>query len=253
MADPVELTPPTQNFRIFYDPSLTNALANALQFARTVESDFRTLARWFKVNDGFGPNNRTTVNLIYKDGSGSNNRGYHDDGSTTLNLNGAPSGTAIAQIIRMHFVAEFSEVLMDYNNQHGPTTWSAGSSHGEGLSQFCAYMMAPAGYNDFYGPGFENSWLLTANRPNWVDNTEATDGDVYSYGCALLYLFYLHTQRSCSVPSNRLSRTVRTRWPGLTTSSPDATTPSTPSASCSAGSIRTASAMPTCRWSIRFR
>ena len=123
MADPVELTPPTQNFRIFYDPSLTNALANAQQFARTVESDFQTLRRWFLIHDGFGPNNRTTVNLIYKDGSGSNNQGYHDDGSTTLNLNGAPFGTPVADIIRMHFVAEFSEVLMDYNNedteQHG--------------------------------------------------------------------------------------------------------------------------------------
>ena len=201
MADPVELTPPTQNFRIFYDPSLTNALANALQFARTVESDFQTLTRWFAINDGFGPNNRTTINLIYKDGSGSNNRGYHDDGSTTLNLNGAPSGTVIAQIIRMHFVAEFSEVLMDYNNQHGPTTWLAGSSHGEGLSQFCAYTMAPAGYNDFYGAGFENTWLRTPNRPNWVDDTEGTDGDVYSYGCALLYLFYLHTQLGHSTES----------------------------------------------------
>jgi len=128
MADPVELTPPTQNFRIFYDPSLTNALANAMQFARTVESDFQTLTRWFVIADGFGPNNRVTVNLIYKDGSGSNNRGYHDDGSTTLNLNGAPFGAAVAQTIRMHFVAEFSEVLMDYNNQHGPTTWRAGSA-----------------------------------------------------------------------------------------------------------------------------
>ena len=201
MADPVELTPPTQNFRIFYDPSLTNALANAMQFARTVEADFQTLTRWFAINDGFGPNNRVTVNLIYKDNSGSNNRGYHGDGSTALNLNGAPSVTPIAQIIRMHFVAEFSEVLMDYNNQHGPTTWLAGSSHGEGLSQFCAYMMAPAGYNSFYGPGFENTWLQTPNRPNWVDTTEPTDGDVYSYGCALLYLFYLHTQLSHSTES----------------------------------------------------
>ena len=201
MADPVELTPPTQNFRIFYDPSLTNALANAMQFARTVEADFQTLTRWFAINDGFGPNNRTTVNLIYKDGSGSNNRGYHDDGSTTLNLNGAPSVLPVAQIIRMHFVAEFSEVLMDYNNQHGPTTWLAGSSHGEGLSQFCAYMMASAGYNSFYGPGFENAWLRTANRPNWVDTTEPTDGDVYSYGCALLYLFYLHSQLGYSTES----------------------------------------------------
>ena len=201
MANPVELAPPTQNFRIFYDPTLTNALSNALQFARTVESDFQTLTRWFAIQDGFGPNNRTTVNLIYKDGSGSNNQGYHGDGSTTLNLNGAPSGTPVSDIIRMHFVAEFSEVLMDYNNQHGPTTWQAGSSHGEGLSQFCAYLMAPAGYNSFYGPGFENSWLLTANRPNWVDNTEATDGDVYSYGCALLFLFYLHTQRNHSTES----------------------------------------------------
>src|ERR1700674_4073363 len=165
MADPVELTPPTQNFRIFYDPSLTNALANAAKFARTVEADFQTLTRWFAINDGFGPNNRVTVNLIYKDGAGSNNRGYHDDSSTALNLNGAPFGTPVAQIIRMHFVAEFSEVLMDYNNQHGPTTWLAGSSHGEGLSQFCAYMMAPAGYNSFLWAQFREHMAADGRPP----------------------------------------------------------------------------------------
>jgi hypothetical protein len=237
MADPVELTPPTQNFRIFYDPSLTNALANAMQFARTVEADFQTLTRWFVVADGFGPNNRVTVNLIYKDGSGSNNRGYHDDGSITLNLNGAPSLTPIAQIIRMHFVAEFSEVLMDYNNQHGPTTWRAGSSHGEGLSQFCAYMMAPAGYNSFYGPRFENTWLQSPDRHNWVDDTEPTDGDVYSYGCALLYLFYLHSQLGYSTESiiHNGADTLAGTYNKLTGRN-DAFDPL---AACSAGSIRT--------------
>jgi hypothetical protein len=81
MADPVELTPPTQNFRIFYDPTQTNALANALQFARTVEADFQTLTRWFVIADGFGPNNRVTVNLIYQGNASSNNHGYHGDGS----------------------------------------------------------------------------------------------------------------------------------------------------------------------------
>jgi hypothetical protein len=100
----------------------------------------------------------------------------------------------------MHFVAEFSEVLMDYNNQHGPTTWLATSSHGEGLSQFCAYLMAPSGFNANYGPAFENTWL-NSNRPDWVNNTAPTDGDVYSYGCSLLYLFYLHTQLSRSTES----------------------------------------------------
>jgi hypothetical protein len=150
----VELTPPTQNFRIFYDPTLTNALANALQFARTVEADFQTLTNWFGITDGFGPDNRTTVNLIYKDNSGSNNHGYQGS-STTLNLNGSPSTatSAVADTIRMHFVAEFSEVLMDYNNQHGPTTWVAGYSHGEGLSQYLAYTVAPGGITRSTVPG----------------------------------------------------------------------------------------------------
>jgi hypothetical protein len=193
----IELTPPTQNFRIFYDPSLPNALANVLQFARSVEFDFQTLTNWFGVTDGFGPNNRTNVNLIYQGNHGSDNHGYHGDGSTTLNLNGAPSvaATAIADTIRMHFVAEFSEVLMDYNNQHGPTTWVAGQSHGEGLSLYCAYTLAPNGYNAFYGPGFENNWLSSNRVSNdWVNNTEQTDKDSLSYGCALLYLFYLQSQ-----------------------------------------------------------
>lgn len=197
----IELTPATQNFRIFYDPTLTNALANALQLARTIEGQFQTLTNWFGVTDGFGPNNQTTVNLIYQGNSGSNNNGYHSDGSTTLNLNGDPTvaATAVADTVRMHFVAEFSEVLMDYNNQHGPTTWVAGYSHGEGLSQYCAYTLAPNGYNAFYGPNFENTWL-SSNRPNndWVNNTEQTDKNALSYGCSLLYLFYLQSQENFS-------------------------------------------------------
>jgi hypothetical protein len=190
-----ELTPSSTNFRIFYDPTLTNALANALQLARTVESDFQLLTGWFGIGGGFGPGNQVTINLIFQGNSGSSNNGYHGDGSSTLNLNGVPTATGIAAVVRMHFVAEFVEVLMDYNNQHGPTTWVAGYSHGEGLSQYCAYLLSPGGYNEFYGPGFENNWINSNRVDNdWVNNTEQTDKNAVSFGCALLYLFYLQYQ-----------------------------------------------------------
>jgi len=196
----IELTPPTANFRIFYEATLPNGLANAIQFSKTVENDFWHLTNWFGGTTAFGPGNRVNVRFIYEGISGSDNYGYSSDGSTILNLNGAPSANPVDQVIRMHFVAEFSEVLMSYNNQRGPTTWEASKSHGEGLSQFCAYMMAPAGYNAFYGPGFENTWLKSTH-PDWVSNTENTDKIPLSYGCALLFLFYLYGQKGFDVPT----------------------------------------------------
>jgi len=248
MADPVELTPPTQNFRIFYDPSLTNALANAMQFARTVEADFQTLTRWFAINDGFGPNNRVTVNLIYKDGAGSNNRGYHDDSSTALNLNGAPFGTPVAQIIRMHFVAEFSEVLMDYNNQHGPTTWLAGSSHGEGLSQFCAYMMAPAGYNSFLWAQFREHMAADGRPPQLGGHHR-----VHRWRRLQLWMCVAVPVLS-AYPAQPLHRGYHPEWRRHARrnlhQAHRAQRCSAPSAACSAGSIRTARGTLTCRSSI---
>jgi hypothetical protein len=196
----LELAPPTTNFRIFYNPSFPNGLANAIQFRNRVENDFWQLTEWFGGNNAFGPSNRVTVNLTYQGGSGSDNAGYRSDGSTALNLNGAPNASPVDDVIRMHFVAEFSEVLMSYNNQHGPATWDRGKSHGEGLSQFCAYMMAPAGYKAFYGPQFENIWLKSTH-PDWVSNTEGTDTNPLSFACALLFLFYLHSQKGFDVPT----------------------------------------------------
>jgi hypothetical protein len=70
--------------------------------------------------------------------------------------------------------------------------WNCGASNGEGLSRVLA--------NDLY-PGVEPSnfvspasWLDAPGRPDWINNTEGTDQDYVSIGCAVLFLNWMRFQ-----------------------------------------------------------
>jgi hypothetical protein len=98
-----------------------------------------------------------------------------------------------AEMVKMLFIAELVEIFMSYNNQRGATTWKAGDSNGEGLSQLCNIERFRTGHYLYYG-SFVDTWLQSATRTDWVSNPESTDKDKDSYGCALLFLYYLRTQ-----------------------------------------------------------
>jgi hypothetical protein len=59
---------------------------------------------------------------------------------------------------RTVFVAEMSEVFMDYRNKQTPetTTWVAKYSHGEALSIVCSALLHPEGYYPNLGPRIWN-------------------------------------------------------------------------------------------------
>jgi hypothetical protein len=83
--------------------------------------------------------------------------------------------------------AEVAEVLMAAQAKG----WNCMSSAGEGLSRVLATELHPASLS----PHFETAsiWLNSA-RPDWVTQTEPTDGDKVSIGCATLFINYLRHQ-----------------------------------------------------------
>jgi hypothetical protein len=108
------------------------------------------------------------------------------------------------------FVAEMIEILMTFK---GP--WRPGDSGGEGLSRVAAELLHPQ-----YGNGFVNAWLAadptsavadSEFRKDWVSQnftggplkaggSVRGDDDSYSYGCAMLFIYYLKSQLGFSMP-----------------------------------------------------
>jgi hypothetical protein len=83
--------------------------------------------------------------------------------------------------------AEVDEVLMAVQ----ANGWSCGSSNGEGLSRVLATELHPASLGRFASAA---RWLNSPQRPDWVSQTEATDRNYVSIGCATLFINYLRHQ-----------------------------------------------------------
>jgi hypothetical protein len=82
--------------------------------------------------------------------------------------------------------AEVDEVLMAAQAKG----WNCGASAGEGLSRVLATELHPASLGRFASA---SHWLNSA-RPDWVTQTEGTDRDYVSIGCATLFINYLRHQ-----------------------------------------------------------
>ena len=199
----------TTNFIYTYDDTLSTAdqtaaiaRANALAAPASCEADLTTLQGWFNVSGGFGSPNQVTV-LITKSIAGLGwNGGYQTGGKTQIKIlpfTGATSADAAARAV---FVAEMSEVLMSYRNQQTPvTTWIANNSMGEALSVVSAGQLHPEGYytGTVGGPRI-TSWLNSPKpRPNWIDSNENTDTDFVSFGCGIVFIYYLRDQLGHSI------------------------------------------------------
>ena len=191
-------TTTTTNYIVQWDDSDPNSQSQAMAsaIAAICESEHTALTGWFNITTGFGSSDRVTVTVQAISKGGANNFGYSSGGGSVINVNFLPGGFTASQadeIAKMMFVAELVEIFMDFNNQKsGHTTWVAGHSDGEGLSQICSIMRFPTGHYDAYN-SWVNKWLSTA-RPNWVSSNESTDGNPVSFGCSLLFLYYLRDQ-----------------------------------------------------------
>jgi hypothetical protein len=176
-----------------------DALSNLEAVVAIAERDFATLAGWFGI-PSYASFRRVDVRINLNDGGGSNG-GYQPD--LGINISGISRQTdpmVADEIVREIFVAELAEIMMDYRGQTvaGSGPWHAGDSTGEGLSRVMGAELHPVGY---YGGGFASLSAWTGNgAPDWVDMTFTGNavfaGDTFwpSFGCAVVFLYYLHTQ-----------------------------------------------------------
>ena len=196
----------------FSAAELTALRARTLALLVGFESDYATLSNWFgvAVGEGFGANNRVFVTLN-KTIRGASNNGYNSSNpQITANVNG--NNDSVLSL----FVAEMSEVLMSYKGKWGET-----DSGGEGLSRVCSDLLHP---NSAPAGGNVNAWLAsdptqdltsavadTEFRKDWVNenfkggplkagNSVPGDQDSYSFGCSILFIFYLKDQLGFSMP-----------------------------------------------------
>lgn len=220
----------TKNFLVTCDAD-PGARQRALSIAQTCESDLARLNDLFSCNFESGntsPHSIWVVVLADNPSSNANgwNYGYETKQSSRIYiqrafnpppasppplippdpapLTGPNLNLAMIEFPRFVFVAELAEILMGFTG-YG---WDAGHSPGEGLSNVLGALLHPAGYYDAgQGPRI-NQWLngqatapVIAPRTDYVTNKLDTDKDIFSYGCAILFLNYLVYQRSYSLKS----------------------------------------------------
>ena len=174
---PYTLRGSTPNFDVSYDNSLgTNGQNLADAVLANCERDLFQLRGWF----GGVAAGRFAV---YID-PGSFGAYHASCAATELHL-AAFAGTDGA-LENMLNVAEADEVMMA-NQGAG---WNCGASAGEGLSRVLATQRYPASLDGFASA---SSWL-NSNRPDWVTQTDGTDRNYVSIGCATLFLNYLRYQ-----------------------------------------------------------
>ncbi len=185
----------TAYFTITYQDALVNAQRRAQALLDGVDNDFETLLDWFQLgHDGFGPSNRITVQVQTE--SLARNQGYKSDGTTFIAVDSLETAGNLGDEGALAlFVAEMSEVLMSYRAQKKGGKWVANNSMGEGLSVFCVGTMHPKPYYTLTGFGPRiNTWLTSNTRNDWISSTESSDTNPDSYGCAIVFLYYLYTQ-----------------------------------------------------------
>jgi hypothetical protein len=181
------------NFVVSYDDTQTVAQGMAQTILNTCEADFSSLSDWFGVT-GFGPSDHINVVVQPISAGGADNFGYQSGGNSHIDIGIVPGWTQanLNATAPMLLVAELSEIFMA--KKWNGSIFAANHSDGEGLSQFCALSLHHAGYYTYYGFAFADNWLQLNPRPDWVSNVDPTDGNGVSYGCSLMFLYYLRDQ-----------------------------------------------------------
>ena len=173
----------TPNFDVSYDQSLgTDGQSLSAALLSSCEWEYAVLKGWF---GGITP--ASLPFNVYID-LGANGASHADCLSTTIHCD-AFTGTD-ADLVRMVLAAEIDEVFMAAQNKG----WNCGANNGEGLSRVLAAELYPLQLGGFATAA---SWL-DGGRPNWIDNTENTDKNSVSIGCAALFINFLHYELTYS-------------------------------------------------------
>jgi hypothetical protein len=172
----------TANFDVYYDNSLgANGQNLAAAVLANCEADLFALRGWF---GGVNPGHFS----VYIDPG---TFGAFHANCTATEIHCAAFGGTNGALENMLDVAEADEVMMAVQN----AGWNCGASAGEGLSRILATQRYPAELDGFASA---LTWLNSA-RPDWVTNTEGTDRDYISIGCATLFINYLRYQLHISL------------------------------------------------------
>ena len=141
---------------------------------------------------------------------------------TSCGLQGDADQPIADDLIRYFFVSELVEILMAYRiqiiNKNKPTTWDPRSSDGEGLSRLCGELFYPGVCYRYSRPPNITAWMQSDRSANvvqlikncdWVsingfnhpkpDPSYGDAGDEMTFGCAMLFLYYLTTQLGISL------------------------------------------------------
>jgi hypothetical protein len=171
----------TANFAVFYDTAAPNGAALAADVLNRCESD-RT-----KLGAIWPPGTQAPIGIQVTIVAGAGGA-FHAGANVTLYVNNNSDAFGVQSLL----VAEVDEMFMSNQEAALGKGFNPGSSHGEGLSR----VLAAALYPDIAGRWAVGvPWLDADPRPDWVSATEPTDQDGLSYGCASLFLNYLHYQR----------------------------------------------------------
>jgi hypothetical protein len=175
------------NVFVYYDPSLgPDGLSLAQQLLASVTGPYNDLQTFFGVTG-------SAISVIIAPLSGSNDASggaYHYGcdftSGSALYLDATFASTTVNPLdleVGL-YVAELSECFMGAQG----SGWGCNLSNGEGLSRFCAEWFTPPGTMDAFATG--PTWAQ-AGFPDWINQTEPTDQDDVTTGCAIVYIYWM--------------------------------------------------------------
>jgi hypothetical protein len=180
---PYTLRGTTANFNVYYEDGLADtgaALADGV--LASCESEYTALQSYF---GGITPGGLPFNIFVVAGDFGA----YHANCAAT-EFHCAVFDGSNTDLVRMLVVAEEVEVF----EAAQAAGWDCGASHGEGLSRILGAELYPDALNGFASA---STWL-NSDRPDWINNTEPTDRNYVSIGCAVLFLNYLRYQLNFS-------------------------------------------------------
>ncbi|MFL6163643.1 MAG: hypothetical protein ACJ74U_15665 [Jatrophihabitantaceae bacterium] len=182
----------TAHYQIQYESTLSTAdgrdRANGL--IATCEADYALMAGWFG-GIGLTVGSPITVNL---------QPGSYASASWGPPIQLVPGAGSALEVVRYLLVSEVTEMFMLAQN-HGWFGAGNEGSAGEGLSRFLAGQFLIANGLGVTEPGFAlaNSWMASP-RADFVNNVDVGDHGIDpKTGCAILFIYYLHTQLGFSI------------------------------------------------------
>ncbi len=179
----------TVNFVVAYDHTLTNGIALSDAVLAQCEQDLTALSQLFGGIMPVAASLPFHITLV----PGGGGAGHAGCLATTITCF-IPAGSDTLGVPAL-VDAEVGEVLMATQAKG----FDCGANNGEALSRVLPTVLYPNLRNRF---STGNTWLNSTNpsRPDWVTNTDPTDQNMISTGCASLFLNYLAYQLNFSWP-----------------------------------------------------